>query len=93
MKEKYLNYENSLILLNLDSLETRRETLNLKFAQAGIKNDKLNDLFPTNERKHKMKTRKEEKYEVNFANTERLKTASIITMQKMLNANETKLQT
>ena len=93
LKEKYLNYENALILLNLDSLETRRKTLNLKFAQAGIKNHKLNDLFPTNEKEHKMKTRKEEKYEVNFANTERLKTASIITMQKMLNANETKLQT
>ena len=93
LKEKYLNYENALILLNLDSLETRRKTLNLKFAQAGIKNHKLNDLFPTNEKEHKMKTRKEEKYEVNFANTERLKTASIITMQKMLNADETKLQT
>ena len=64
LKEKYLNYENALILLNLDSLETRRKTLNLKFAQAGIKNHKLNDLFPTNEKEHKMKTRKEKKYEV-----------------------------
>ena len=57
----------------------------LKFAKSGIENGKLNDLFPVNEKTHKMKTREDEKYKVQFANTDRLKNASIITMQKMLN--------
>ena len=44
----------------------------------------LNDLFPRNDPKHKME-RKKEKFKVNFANTERLKNASVITMQNLLN--------
>ena len=34
-----------------------------------------------------MKTRGNEKYDVTFANTERLKNSSIITMQNMLNTD------
>ena len=90
LKEKYQNYDDSLLLLNLDSLETRRNDISLKFAQAGIKNNKLNDLLPTNNKKHKMETRAIEKYEVKFANTDRMKNASIIAMQHMLNATRTK---
>ena len=90
LKEKYKNYEDSLRILNLDSLEIRRNDLHLKFAQSGIKNDKLNDLFPLNDKNHKMQTRNNEKYEVMFANTNRLKNSSIITMQNMLNNNEMK---
>ena len=37
------------------------------------------------EKLHKMKTRVNDKYKVQFANTDRLKNSSIITMQKMLN--------
>ena len=90
MKEKYKNYEDSLRILNLDSLEIRRNDLHLKFAQSGIKNDKLNDLFPLNDKNHKMQTRNNAKYEVMFANTNRLKNGSIITMQNMLKNNEMK---
>ena len=39
-----------------------------------------------------MKTRKNEVYDVNFANTERLKKGSIITMQKYLNDDETDIR-
>ena len=60
LREKYVNYENSLLKLNLVSLEERRKTLFLKFAKSGIKYEKLNDLFPENEKKHNMKTRKTE---------------------------------
>ena len=73
-----------------NELEIRRKNLNLKFAQSGIKHDKLNDLFPLNDKIHKMQTRKDEKYEVLFANTNRLKNGSIITMQNMLNTNAEK---
>ena len=45
----------------------------LKFAKSGIKNGKLNDLFPVNEKTHKMKTREDKKCKVQFANTDRLK--------------------
>ena len=88
LREKYQNYEEALLKLNLDSLEVRRTNLCLKFAQTGIKNKTLSDLFPINEKTHKMKTRDDNKYKVNFANTGRLKDASIISMQNMLNAND-----
>ena len=78
------------MILDLDSLEIRRNYLNLKFAQSGIKNDKLKDLFPLNDKNHKMQTRKNEQYEVMFANTNRLKDGSIIAMQNMLNDNAMK---
>ena len=51
----------------------------------GIKHTNLNDLFPENDKIHKMKTRAVKKYKVQHANTERLKKSSIIAMQKMLN--------
>ena len=88
LKEKYVNYENALLKLNLDSLEERRKTLCLKFAKSGIKYDKLNYLFPEKEKKHIMNTRKTEKYDVNFVNTERLKRGSVITTQTYLNNEE-----
>ena len=36
-------------------------------------------------KEHEMKKRNNEAYQVNFAHTERLRKASIITMQKLLN--------
>ena len=47
-----------------------------KFAKNGIHNNTMLDLFPLNKKKHKMET---------HVNTERLKTGSIIAMQKLLN--------
>ena len=74
------------------SLEKRRQELCLNFAKSGIKHEKLNDLFPTKSKEHDMKMRKTEVYNIQFANTERLKKASAITMQNYLNddANETR---
>ena len=92
LKQKYENYDNALLKLNMVSLKKRRQELCLKFAKSGIKNEKLNDMFPTKSKEHYMKTRKTEMYNVQFANTERLKKASVITMQNYLNddANETR---
>ena len=73
--------------LNLDSLADRRKVLTLKFAKAGIKYEKLNDLLKPNVKNHYMKTRGNEKYDVTFANTGRLKNSSIITVQNMLNTD------
>ena len=85
LKEKYRNYEDALVKLNLDSLHSRRQFLCEKFAKSGIKHKKLDDLFPENDTKTKMETRNQEKFVVQFANTERLKKSSIVSMQKQLN--------
>ena len=60
----------------------------MKFAEAGIKYDKLNDLLPQNVKPHKMEMRNHDKFEVQFANTERLKKSTIINLQNQLNAAE-----
>ena len=85
LKEKYKDYDQALIKLNLDTLERRRQDLCLRFAKDGIKHNKLNDLFPTNTKEHNMKTRNNKRYKVDFANTERFRKSSIVTMQNMLN--------
>ena len=54
----------------------------------GIENKTLNDLFTLNTKKHKMKTRTEEKYKVTHANKKRLQNSSIIYMQHLLNKAE-----
>ena len=90
LKEKYKNYENALKILNLDSLEDRRKELILKFAKSAIKSNTMNDLFAKNEILHDMKTRNRNTYKVNFANTDRLRKASVITMQNMLNEDSKK---
>ena len=60
--------------------------LSLKFAKSGLKHKTLTDLFPKQEINDFVKTRKRGKFKVNFANTERLKNASIIFMQNQLNS-------
>ena len=85
LKEKYTSYDNALLRLNMETLEERRSTLQLKFALSGIKNDKLNDLLLENGKPHTMETRNHEKFQVDFANTERLKKSCIISMQTQLN--------
>ena len=76
---------NSLLKLNLESLQERRKYLCLKFAKNGTQHDKLKELFPENDKTHGMKTRNPEKYKVQYANTDRLKNSSIIYMQNLLN--------
>ena len=49
LKNKYKNYEDSLLLLNLENLETRRQSLSLKFAKDCIKYKKFGNMFPLNE--------------------------------------------
>ena len=88
LKEKYTNYQHALIKLNLQSLETRRNMLCETFAEKGIKNKTLNDLFPPKIHNHNMKIRKLNKYSVFPAKKERTKKSSIIYMQNLLNKKE-----
>ena len=79
------SYENSLMKLNLETLESRRNHLDLNFAKNCIKNEKFTNLFPPNENLHTMETRHHENFKVYHANTERFKKSSIINMQNLLN--------
>ena len=88
LKDKYTNYEESLIKLNLESLSERRQELCSKFANNGIKRKQLCDILPENDKQHDMKTRNQEKYKVQFANTKRLKDSSVINMQNILNQED-----
>ena len=90
LKEKYKDYENALNLLNIESLQKRREVLTLKFAKNGIKLNNLKDLLPEQENLRNIETRHQDKYKVNFANTDRLKNSSIISMQNLLNHDDAK---
>ena len=83
LKNKYINYGNAKIELKLDSLEEQRHIHNLQ-KKNGINNNNLNDLFPENEKRLKMKTGAVEKYKVQHVNTERSKKSSMTALQKML---------
>ena len=84
-EESNESYEESLMKLNLETLETRRNHLDLNFAKKCIENDKFKNLFLHNEKSHTMETRHHENFQVLHANTERLKKSSIIHMQNLLN--------
>ena len=85
MGQKYKSYKNSLIELNLESLEERREGLCLRFAQKCTKNERTQKMFPLRMKPHNMKTRNIENFKVQHAKTERLKNSAIIYMQNLLN--------
>ena len=85
---KYESYQKGLDTLNLENLEERRLSLCLRFAQKCTKNPKTQNMFPLKKKKHIMNIRKTEKYEVQHANTDRLRKSSIIFMQNLLNQHE-----
>ena len=85
LQEKYNGYKNALNKLDLESLSERREQLCLNFAQKCVKNNKTKNMFHLNNKYHNMNTRNTDKYQVQHANTGRLKDSSIIYMQNLLN--------
>ena len=85
--DKYLNYENALKTLNIDTLDERREKLCLNFAIKCTKNQRTKDMFPLKTKVHNMKNRNTEKYQVQYAHTERFQKSPIIHMQHLLNQN------
>ena len=83
MKNDYVNYENALEKLNLQTLSDRRDMLASRFANKCTNNDRFKDLFPTTE--HGLNLRKKEKFKVKFASTQKLYKSSIPSMQRLLN--------
>ena len=80
MKDDYVNYENALEKLKLQTLTDRRDMLAYRFANKCTNNDRFKDLFPTTE--HGLNLRKKEKFKVKFASTQKLYKSSITSMQR-----------
>ena len=88
LKEDYTSYTSALESLNLESLETRREQLLLRFAKKSLKNPHSASMFPLNptfSEDPMENNRQTEKYKVNFASKGRLYDSAIPTMQRALN--------
>ena len=71
--------------MDIETLDERREKLCLNFARRCLRNEKTRKMFPENSKNHFMKTRKQEKYRVQHAQTNRLKDSALVYMQKLLN--------
>ena len=78
MGERFKTYRKALQLLDLQTLDERREQLCLTFAKRASKHPKFMDFFPLNQKFHQMNTRNVEKFKVQYAHTERLKNSPII---------------
>ena len=72
-------------MIKIDSLEMRREKLCLKFAKSCLRNEKVADMFPINKKDHAMDRRKNEKFVIRKARTERLQRSAVMHMQRLLN--------
>ena len=83
LDQQFKNYENALNILDLDTLEERRDKLCLSSAIKSTKNEKMKSFFILNNKNHQMNTRNKEKYIVNFAN--RFQNSPILYMQRKLN--------
>ena len=84
----YVNYEEALSELKLESLNARRETMALKFVKNSLENKNFSKLFPVKEVKHGMKSRQSEKYVVKFSNTNRHKVSAVPYLQGLLNRDD-----
>ena len=71
LRGEYDNYEQALGVVNLDSLDQRRESLALKFAKNGLKDPQFSKLFPLRRVEHVMVARNSGKYHVNKSTTSR----------------------
>ena len=87
--DQYVNYRNALKVLNLQSLDERRESLCLKFAKKCLQLEKFKSLFPKRYQVHNMGKRGSEKFVMRRIFTERHKKSAIPYMQRLLNRVET----
>ena len=88
MGKNFENYEDALVRVNLPKLSDRRNELCLKFAKKCTQNEKTQSMFPLKRKFHEMEIRNSEEYQVNHANTERMKKSAIPSMQRVLNGNK-----
>ena len=85
LRSDYKNYEQALNILNIESLDQRRETMALKFAKNSLNDKHFSKLFPLRITKHQMNVRNSEKFHVNSSNTKRYKDSAVPFLQGLLN--------
>ena len=82
------SYEDALLQVDLPPLYERRKELCLSFARKCLQNEKTKDMFQVKSKNHAMNMRNTEEFQVEFANTDRLKNSAIPYMQRLLNAEQ-----
>ena len=85
-KDLYEDYEKTLEILNMKTLNQRRKEMCLKFAKNCLKNEKVRSIFPVNNQSKR--TRNTEQYRVNFAKTKRYANSTVPSLQRLLNIDE-----
>ena len=88
--ERYIDYDNALKVLKLQSLKERREELCLRFARKCLQVPKFLKMFPRKHHDHDMEKRRSESFQVKRGLTERLRKSAIPYMQRLLNESERK---
>ena len=61
LKEDYKNYENALSILQLETLDSRRKTLTLKFPKTSLADAHFNDLIQKKKTRKGLYTRKKDR--------------------------------
>ena len=84
LKHDYVDYDYALKTTGLETLSTRRQKLCISFAKKCVKNEQTKKMFPV--KIHQRQTRRQEKYVVPFAKTERFKNSAIPYMARLLNS-------
>ena len=90
--DQFFSYKNALKVLNLQTLDERRESLCLGFAKKCLQENKFKSMFPKKPQIHNMKRRTNEKFIVKRSFTERHRKSAIPSMQRLLNKVELKRQ-
>ena len=81
----YNDYEKSLEVLNMESLNQRRESMALKFVKNSLKNHNYSKLFPLRKANHGMSVRDSERFHVKVTRTGRHKDSAVPFLQRLLN--------
>ena len=84
----YDGYEMSLEILNMESLNKRRESMALKFVKNGLNNHNFSKVFPLRKLNHGMSKRRGERYHVNISKTKRCKDSAVPYLQGLLNKDD-----
>ena len=90
LRNDYKDYDEALRLTGLQSLDSRREKIGLRFVKNSLRNANFSKLFPLKKIKHVMSVRNPLKYHVNKANTERYRKSTIPYLQRLLNKDSLK---
>ena len=85
LSSNYTTYQEGLKILKIQSLDDRRRTLCLKFATKSLKNEKVKNMFPINEQKYRIETRKRNKFKIFKSNTNRYDKSAVPYMRRILN--------